>query len=106
MGHFSCQCGHLFSNVGSPNDSMHVIRDRDMDGYSRHVWRTYQLCDVERGGMLPDAGTEESKDFHDSLYAGMDLEGEMWECPECGRIHWRRPGEQRFRAYLPADGDA
>ena len=106
MAHFNCQCGHLFSNVGCPNDSMHIVRDRDMDSYARHVWRTYQLCDVERGGMLPAAGTPESRDFHESLFAGMDLEGEMWECPKCGRIHWRRPGEERFRTYLPADSDA
>jgi hypothetical protein len=85
---------------------MHVVRDGDMDSYARHMWRTYQLGDVERGGMLPDAGTPESKDFHESLYAGMDLEGEMWECPKRGRIHWRRPGEERFQTYLPADSDA
>jgi hypothetical protein len=106
MGQFRCQCGHVFSNVGSPNDSMYVVRDRDMDSYVHHVWRMYQLSDAERGGMLPDAGTQESKDFHDSLNARMDLEGEMWECPKCGRIHWRRPGEGRFRAYVPGDGDA
>jgi hypothetical protein len=85
---------------------MHVIRDRDMHNYARHVWRTYQLCDVEHHGMLPDAGTQESEDFHESLYAGMDLEGEMWECPKCGRIHWRRSGQKRFRTYLPVDGNA
>jgi hypothetical protein len=85
---------------------MHVVRDRDMDNYARHVWRTYQLCDVERGGMLPNAGTPESTQFHESLYDGVDLEGEMWECPKCGCIHWRRPGEERFRTYSPAESDA
>lgn len=106
MGHFNCKCGHLLSNVGCPNDSMHVIRDGDMDHYARHLWQTHQLCDVERGGMLPDAGTQESKDFHESLSAGMNLEGELWECPKCGRIHLRRPGQNGFRTYLPTDGEA
>ena len=103
MGHFGCKCGFLFSDV---DDRMHVIRDRDMDSYAFHMWRTYQLCDMERDGMLPDVGTQESKVFHESLGAGMDLEGEMWECPKCARIHWRRPGQNRFQTYLPADGDA
>jgi rubredoxin len=101
MAHFSCHCGHIFSNAEGPNDSMHVVRDEDMDEYCRHVWRTYQLCDIERGGMLPEGGTQASADFHESMYASMDLEGEMWECPQCGRIYWRRPGEERFRTYLP-----
>jgi len=106
MAHFACQCGHLFSNVGCPNESFHVVRDLDKDEYDKHVWQTYQLCDVERGGMLPDGGTQASDDFHESMYASMDLEGEMWECPKCGRIHWRRAGQDRFQTFLPADGNA
>jgi len=99
MAKLFCPCGHVFSNVGSPNDAMHVVRDRDMCSYSHHTWRTQQICEVERGGMLPDRGTEASELFHESLYASRDLEGELWECPQCGRLLFRRPGEESFRAF-------
>jgi hypothetical protein len=80
---------------------MRVVRERDREAYSFHFWRSYQLSDMERGGMLPEAGTEASEQFHESLYASLDLEGELWECPTCGRLLFRRPGEQQFRSFLP-----
>ncbi len=103
MGKVACPCGNVFSTTGSPDDSMRVIRDRDRQAYTRHVWRSYQLSDVERGGMLPERGTEESDQFHESLYASLDLEGELWECPACGRLLFRRPGEQQLRSFLPEE---
>jgi hypothetical protein len=97
MGKLACVCGYVFSNTGCPSDVMRVYRDRDRDEYSFHSWRSYQLSEVERGGMLPDQGSDASKQFHESLYRVLDLEGELWECPDCGRLHLRRPGENEFR---------
>lgn len=99
MGKLLCPCGHLFSDVACPSDSMHVYRDRDRDEHSFHSWRSFQLSDVERAGMLPDRDTPESEQFHESLYRMLELEGELWECPGCGRLHLRRPGEQSFRVF-------
>ena len=52
--------------------------------------------------MLPPAGTPESEQFHESLYASQELEGCLWECPRCGCLLYRRPGEDRWRRYRPA----
>ena len=101
MGKVACPCGNGFSTTGCPDDSMHVVRDRDMEAYARHVWRSYQLSDVDRGGMLPERGTEASEQFHESLYASLDLEGELWECPACCRLLFRRPREQQLQSFLP-----
>lgn len=83
---------------------MHVVRDRDMAAYTRHVWQSFQLSDVERGGMLPERGTEASNVFHESLYSSLEMEGGLWECAACGRLLFRRPGEQELRSFLPEPG--
>jgi hypothetical protein len=101
MGKLKCLCGHTIRDVDCPNDSMHVFRDHDRDEHGFHHWRSYQLVDVERAGMLPEVGTEDSERFHESLYRLLDLEGELWECPECGRLLFRRPGEHSFRSWRP-----
>jgi hypothetical protein len=101
MARIGCPCGNVFSTVMCPNDSMHVIPDKDYSEYSKHIWQQFQLCDIERNGMLPDKDTEESDLFHNSLYRSMDLEGELWECAKCGRLLWRRPGEKTFRSFFP-----
>ncbi len=101
MGKIACLCGHVFSTTSCPNDSMTIIRDRNSEDHERHVWRTYQLSDFERGGMLPEPGSLESDAFHESLYACQELEGELWECPRCGRLLLRRPGESGFCTFLP-----
>jgi hypothetical protein len=49
--------------------------------------------------MLPERGLRESEEFPGSLYRMLDLEGEVWECPGCGRRHLRRPGEPSFRSF-------
>jgi hypothetical protein len=72
-----------------------------MEAYIKHVWCSYQISDVERGGMLPERGTLESEQFHESLHASLHLEGELWECPACGRLLFRRPAEQKMQSFLP-----
>jgi hypothetical protein len=105
VGKIVCGCGHGFSATGRPDESLRVVRDRDASEHDRHVWRSYQLCDIERGGMLPSAGTPESEQFHASLYASQELEGCLWECPRCGCLLDRRPGEDRWLRYRPATDD-
>jgi len=80
---------------------MRVYRDLETDEHGFHTWRSYQLVDVERKGMIPDLDTEPSEQFHESLYCLIDLEGELWECPDCGRLHFRRPGEKEFHPFRP-----
>jgi rubredoxin len=103
MAKWKCSCGYVFSNVACPSDAMVVVRDRDRDAHGYHQWRTYQISDVERGGALPELGTPASDALHESLGASLAFEGELWECPTCGRILFRRPGEDRFRAFAPED---
>jgi hypothetical protein len=62
MGKVECVCGNVFSTTGCPDDSMRVIRDRDREKYDLHVWKSYQLCDVEGGRHAPDAGFARVRD--------------------------------------------
>jgi hypothetical protein len=100
-----CHCGYFLSDSGDPNDRLHVVRDRDMSEYMRHISRVWRIQE-ERGDMLPPLGSRESDDFHESLNASVEMTGEMWECPKCGRLLWRRPGERTFKTFRPEDGDA
>jgi hypothetical protein len=106
VGKVACPCGNVFSTTGCPDDSMRVVRERDREAYDRHIWRSYQLCDAERGGMLPPPESPESEQFHESLHASLDLQGTLWECLTCGRLLFRRPGEQQLRSFLPEKGGA
>lgn len=99
MGWITCRCGERFNTSGSPNDGMHVVRDHDFGEYVFHIWETYQLCDIERQGRLPNRGTAASEEFHAGLNRSSDLEGELWECPSCSRLLWRRPGEGDCAAF-------
>jgi hypothetical protein len=105
MAKLKCFCGYAFSDVDSPSDAMQVVRARDAEVHGFHQWRTYQLCDIERGGALPERGTPASDAFHESLNASVTLEGALWECPRCGRLLFRRPGEETFRSFEPEEAD-
>lgn len=105
MAKIACGCGYAFSDTGQPDDSLRVVRARDAEAHDRHVWRSYQICDIERGGLLPPPDTSESQQFHESLYASLALEGCLWECPRCGGLLYRRPGESQWLRYRPAADD-
>jgi hypothetical protein len=51
--------------------------------------------------MLPTRDSPESETFHESLHASLDLEGTLWECPKCGRLLFRRPGEKGLFSFAP-----
>jgi hypothetical protein len=104
MGSLACPCGHRFSTTACPDESMKVIRERDREAYSFHSWRSYQLCDIDHGGMLPPRGSSESEDFHESLDACLGLEGTLWECPTCGRLLFRLAGQDSYRVFIPDHG--
>lgn len=77
MATIACPCGARLKDSGEPNAGMTVVRNNDRRRHDYHVWRTYQLSDVERNGMLPERGSAASEEFHESLYAALDLEGEL-----------------------------
>jgi uncharacterized C2H2 Zn-finger protein len=100
MSKIKCKCGHNFSFVESPNYSMHVVRDHDFAEYTKAIYESYKISDIDYRGMLPPKDSNESKIFHENLYKALDLEGELLECPRCGRLLWRQPGKDDFSSYF------
>jgi hypothetical protein len=64
-----------------------------------HSWLT--VHDTEYKQLLALEGTGNKADGT----AAQRLRGALYECPECGRLMWRRPGERTYQFFLPEKAD-
>ncbi len=82
MPKLSCLCGFIHDLSPIPDDGWVTVLNRDYEA----------LVEAERGlAGGTDGGSR----------AFVRLTGLLYECPECGRIMWERPGEQSFRVFRP-----
>lgn len=80
MPKLTCPCGFVHNLSPIPDDGWLTVRDRDQEE------------------MTPDESTppDERIEAWHRLY---HESGSLYECPNCGRIMWRKPGEQHFTVY-------
>jgi hypothetical protein len=81
-----CPCGYAHDLSPIPDAGWIIVRDEDYE----------ELVEAERR----TTGAEDSPSS-----AFVRLTGLLYDCPECGRVMWQRPGEERFKTYrLEEDG--
>jgi len=76
-----CPCGFVHDLSPIPDAGWITVRDRDYEA----------LIEAERLSGPDDAGPR----------AFVRLTGRIYECPECKRIMWEKPGEGRFSIFRP-----
>lgn len=76
-----CPCGFVHDLSPIPDTGWITVRDTDYE----------ELIEGERGRPgEPDL----------SIDVFVRLTGKIYDCPECHRVMWMKPGEKRFTAYL------
>ena len=81
MPKLTCPCRFVHNRASIPDNGWRTIRDVDLD---RHL-AAFETGDV--GGIVATIGL-------------------LYECPQCGRLMWKKPGETEFLIYAresPAD---
>jgi uncharacterized C2H2 Zn-finger protein len=91
-----CPCGFVHDLSPIPDDGWRAIRDKDWDLYVEHE-RTW----AEGYGAPSRSPQGEAVAFsgREMLRMGTLL----YECPQCGRIMWRKAYEEDYHIYLPED---
>lgn len=79
-----CPCGFVHDLSPIPDRGWVTVRDVDYEA----------LVASERREPAPGAEHKDKPGF-------VRLTGRLYECPECGRILWERPGESEFRTFRP-----
>jgi predicted RNA-binding Zn-ribbon protein involved in translation (DUF1610 family) len=77
-----CSCGFVHNLSPIPDDGWITVRDADYEA----------LVEFER----PAPGMEQTRPD-----AFVRLTGSLYECPDCGRIMWAKPGDPSFRIFRP-----
>ncbi|WP_459558497.1 hypothetical protein [Lacunimicrobium album] len=118
MSKFKCQCGHIISDIVSPNEvTGWLLSDKSgerffteiaelVNGYFQHLasndldaWRR-QYFTADYPNDL-SAGDE----IHDALRSRfVDLTLSLMECDQCGRV-WiqSKPDVNHYHAFMPED---
>ena len=87
-----CPCGYIHDLSPIPDAGWLTVRDADYE----------QLIGVEteRAALSARVPPPVEECGPGDRRVG-ELHGLLYECPSCGRLLWRRPGDQEFRAYIP-----
>jgi len=81
MPKLACPCGFVHNLSPIPDDGWITVRDRDYDS----------MVDAELELRNHPNAPDDAVNYHGSLY----------ECPDCGRIMWQKPGNEQFSIFLP-----
>ena len=80
MPKLACPCGFVHNLSPIPDDGWHTLRDRDFAALY-----TVNTPTPDVHAEVLDLVSQES--------------GSLYECPQCGRIMWEKPGEDKFTVY-------
>ena len=96
----SCPCGHVINRAAELDDSDHqrwaTIRDRN---YMKVIAGEITCHEISPDD-LPEDGHPRADEYHAAFRETADLIGSILECPECGRLHWMKPGDDRYRVLI------
>ena len=88
-----CRCGYVHDLSPIPDAGWITLRDSD---YERVVAAEQQRATVS--ARSPRASAAEYSDADRTVH---DLTGLLYECPDCGRLLWMRPGSSDYETYAP-----
>jgi hypothetical protein len=80
MPKLACPCGYIHNLSPIPDHGWVTVRDQDYEA----------LVEAE---VAMHAGDQER------VARSVELTGLLYECPECGRLMWQRPGEDCFAVF-------
>jgi hypothetical protein len=80
MPKLACPCGYVHNLSPIPDDGWQTGLDRDWEEIIKDEYAL--LYGDEKNGAEAKLGV-------------------MYECPECGRLMWKKPGADRFSIYKP-----
>ena len=79
MPKLTCPCGFVHNLSPIPDDGWITIRDRDFEA----------VIEAELEARKEPLSEDRVTDYWGLLY----------ECPRCGRVMWRKPGEEWFTIF-------
>jgi hypothetical protein len=97
MPKLRCPCGFVHGLSLIPDEGYEVIRNKDMDAFRTRLARIYE----DDFGVNPVTPKVEAMDLAWSEM--LPLIGLLYDCPNCGRILWRKHQGQDYRSYAPED---
>jgi hypothetical protein len=78
----ACPCGFVHDLSPIPDEGWITVRDREYE----------TLIDAELARRAGDRSMTTRV---------IGLRGSLYQCPECGRLMWEKPGERTFSVYKP-----
>ncbi len=93
MPKLRCRCGYVHDLSPMPDAGWLTVRDAD---YEELLW-----VEAERAALESQVPRPPVEAFGPGDRRVGELHGLLYDCPSCGRLLWRRPGEEEFRAYAP-----
>ena len=88
MPKLHCSCGYVHDLSPIPDEGWITVRDAD--------YETLTAAEVLASVDTVAAGQQGEPESSFVRVAGW-----LYECSQCGRIMWRRPGEVDFRSFKP-----
>jgi hypothetical protein len=94
MPKLKCRCGYVHDLSPIPDDGWITVKDKEYEELLRaEATRT----------EIEDAVTL-SNEAEETLLAAdqttVNLTGLLYECPDCDRVMWQKPGQSVFRTYI------
>ena len=90
MPKLACPCGFVHNLSTIPDDGFLSIPDRDYEPFFD--------AQVKLQANPHDLATQRDADARWTSSVGR-----FYQCPTCGRLMWKRPGEKTYRIYHPED---
>jgi hypothetical protein len=95
MPKLKCPCGYIHNLSPIPDAGWITIRDQDYEEVigAEIIRNNFSGIDLP-SDSYPHTNTH-------ALAAGtiVNKSGVLYECPECGRLIWERPGDENFKVY-------
>ena len=93
MPKLRCPCGYVQDLSAIPDAGWLTVRDAD--------YESLLAAERERDVLRAQAPAAPVEAFGSADRTVVDALGTLYECPSCGRLLWRRPGDEEYRSYMP-----
>jgi len=89
-----CPCGYIYNLSDIPDEGWITIRDQDWEEVTEAEIQTAKYSGTK---------TEEEWEKHiaPAIRTVNDLSGRIYECPQCRRLMWQKPGENKYEIFSP-----
>src|SRR5256885_3906920 len=92
MPQLPCPCGFVHNLSPIPDDAWLTIRDVNIEAYEKFI-RVFQ------DGFNSPERSPEREQSNRGLREASKMKGRLYECPDCGRLMWRKARGQEYRVF-------